>query len=565
MLDELVTYLSTRDIDSGKDRTRLYEDLQGLVMDGNDRSRLYSNLQRILIPSEEISSNKIFIERNDNFSEKERNSIYLINKIPIQESSNFGNKKINNLEEIISYDINKNNNFEIINQDYKIGLNKFFNFNLENSNSKKEIKFSDKNIDSLLQTYTSRGFGIKESNYSPNEGIIFRPDKKIRDQQETLPDATVVPDQVTMPAVYAPLLQALQSEFPGIKYKGITTLADKSQHEVDILIFEYVVNGQVKQLNVVAKDDMTKERMIPQFLNDIGIVSHMIYNRTSRLIMQHVGQHDLRELIASSSQPDVIRIVDIALNKIAQIHVLATQNLGTLKHEYGIDLERTDYVKEFERRFIGPVSPIISPQLHRLIQAYSSFTHGFNPGYFVHGDFHPGNVRVGKQECYVIDYEWAKIGLVFDDLSRFVNTVARDRPDFDTKDFVEHVVRQYTAAHNEIARKPIPNDQAVATSFQYAMINDELYKVGEYIAFAEAHPKVAEEKLMKSSTCLLRTLNMIDDAISDSEKTFNSKSRDLLSELKHSILDYVRISPYEQLREVASMYQPTIHSTFMAR
>ncbi|MCB9359042.1 aminoglycoside phosphotransferase family protein [Candidatus Woesearchaeota archaeon] len=512
---------------------------------------------------------KIYISQKNS----EINSYILENYSKFQENiSNFNNKEYN-LESLINSNIFSEYKESYISK--KINLTNEYNKKAYELTQKEEFfnKYiiRDSSLESILENYSDHGFGIKKRPERINSEEFYHipgisPIRKPDSVPEARPEEIAIPASESIPAIYAPVLQSLAEEYPGIRFKGITTLADRSQHEVDILTFEYTVNGQVKQLNIVAKDDMFKERMIPRFLNDVGVSAHMTYDTSTRLLMQYIGEKDLKDVIVTASQGEVIRAVNLALDKIAQIHVLATENIVALEHEYGVRLDKTDYVQEFERRFIGPVSTIISPQLNSLLQAYASFTQGFNPGYFVHGDFHPGNVRMSANEAFVIDYEWAKIGLVFDDVSRFVNSVTRERPDMDSRDFVDHVVNGYLARHNDIARKPIVNDDAMATSLQYAMINDELYKVGEYIAFAQAHPKVAEEKMMKSSVSLLRTLNMIDDAIMDADKRFNVKSSGLLNGLKHSLLGYVRSCPYEELREISAIYQPRIiQSTTIAR
>ena len=255
------------------------------------------------------------------------------------------------------------------------------------------------------------------------------------------------------------------------------------------------------------------------------------------------------------------RACEKALDKISQIHVLASLHLAELEST-GLSLETTDYVSRFKSRFLEPVSGhslIISPQMDKLMQAYSAFTKAFDPQYFIHGDFHTGNCRMTDEECFVIDYEAARIGMKFDDLSRFVNSVLRDRPDIDAAEFSREMLGIYVDNHNQYSEEhkaPLMlNNERLTDALRYSLINEQIIKVGEKVAFAESHPKVAEKKLEESAECFERAVKMLDGAIETADKSRSYYEWDSLSRLRAVLVDYAADSPVAQLKEAAERYK----------
>jgi thiamine kinase-like enzyme len=530
-----------------------YHSLQEIIMDMPDTSsrnkKIYSiysayNFESKIINKEKLSLDRI-IENNSYILEdrgKEIISLYS----PLSE--NFSNKK---------------KEYRIIKPEISENISNIYDLSsFITDKSSEKISKNIYSIESIILPYIERGYSIKKSDYfferDSEASTIGSPAAETKRIEQTTGEHGV-------PAEYHPLLQMLAKEHPGIKYKGRVSLENKSQHNVDILTFEYIENGKPMQIYVVAKDRDEVEERIPAFLNELGIRTHSVYDLHQRLLMQHVGQRELRELVKNGSESDVIKACGKALDKIAMMHVLASMHLTELKQEHGIVLPTTNYAHEFENRFLSPVSGnslIISPQRARLMQAYSSFAEAFNPKYFVHGDFHTGNCRLSEDECFIFDYEWAKIGMKFDDLSRFANSVMRDRPDFDSADFSRDMLRQYVEKHNQHSEQQhsplmLPN-QFAANALRYALINDEMYKIGEYILFAQTHASVAEEKMEKSVACLERAVRMLDSSIQTTEEHGNYTDSHVLANLRRAFVDYVAESHVECLKRVAEKYKSTV-------
>jgi len=446
------------------------------------------------------------------------------------------------LENLIKNEIRYNKNYSIIReQDSGIEQNNIFRYNNEL-------------LEDVLEDYASNGYEILDRTE------IKKPTEEVKPGA-----APGVEVSEGLPAEYKPLMAALSQEHAGIRYTGIVHLTDKSQHNVDILTFEYEEDGETKQMHVVAKDWDEKEEKIPAFLNELGIKTHSIYDTNTRLLIEHVGYKELRDVVRKGSESDVRKACAKALDKISQIHVLASLNIEMLENEHGLVLDVMDYKAQFRSRFLEPVSGnslIISPQMDNLIQAYAAFSGRFVPSSFTHGDSHTGNFRlseVAEEECFVVDYEWAKIGIKFDDLSRFTNSVIRDRPDIDVSDFTREQLTTYIEMHNEHAAENqsplLMQNERLAASLRYSLINDEIYKVGEYITFGAKHPKVKEEKMHKSQECFKRAVRMLDGSIEYANKIGDNSESEMLSRLKHSLIDYVATSPIKELSNIAETYK----------
>ncbi|MBR9691687.1 hypothetical protein GOV06_02780 [Candidatus Woesearchaeota archaeon] len=457
------------------------------------------------------------------------------------------NHKIKDLDSIVYNQLEENP--EEFNQYYIPQIEQYSKFKEKyTSYDKEEMKeyiFNNKeNIESLeklLGNYTKAGYSVKKESEAPKTKAAV----SLETAESSLPDE------------YKPVLAMLAQEHPGIRYSGIVSLADQSQHNVDILTFEYEENGALKQLHIVAKDADEKEEILPQFLNDLGIKTHTIYDRNTRLLINHVGEQELRNVVKQGSDSEVLDACGKALDKISQIHVLASLNLPELREHYGLSLELTDYNTQFRSRFVTPVSGnsvIVSPQAHDLMQAYSAFTKTFDPRHFTHGDFHIGNCRMSEEECFIVDYEAAKIGRKFDDLARFTNSVIRDRSDMDPAEFSRDMLHMYVDKHNEHSAEHktpllLPNTW-LSTALRYSLINDQIDKCGGAIIFAKEHPKVKDEQMQKCKLYFEKAISMIDGAL-----TQNPAEAGMLSNLRTSLVDFAAESPVEILKQTAENYK----------
>jgi tRNA A-37 threonylcarbamoyl transferase component Bud32 len=475
---------------------------------------------------------------SNNFSKEYKEKNIIINKY---------NNSLNEHLSLIDYSFKKNSNISNL-EKILIESNlvtKINDFELMNNGG----------LRSYISDLVSEGYNIiRKDKFVPQE-IIPIPIKQ--------PEETAQPEvsfRTSVPGQYTALVQKLAAEFPGLRYLGKTSLQDKSQHNVDILTFDYMEHGQRKQMHLVAKDNNTLELALPEFLNEIGVHTPLVQSVGGRLVFQYVGQYELRDVVRQSSQGDVIKACNMAMDKIAQIHVLATMHLPQLQRDYGITLPATNYMREFQSRFLVPVmgsSLIISPQANRLMQAYSHFARHFYGSDFVHGDFHTSNCRMDKDEVFVIDYEWAKVGMNLDDVSRFVNSVLRDRQDFDPHEFTRETFNRYMQLRNQHAEAQgapiIMSNAYMASLMDYAMINDELYKAGEYVTFAEKHPTVGEEKILKSADCIDNVMQRIDSLLVSPNG--GRQEFKVLSNLRDSLVDFMASSPYEHMRQMADKYR----------
>jgi len=403
-------------------------------------------------------------------------------------------------------------------------------YNRINSKIREETNSLIISLEEILEKYTSIGFRLKKQNISPEYNT--------RIPEFEAPETEKIPQPVKVTR------QGLAPEF-----RPLFALLEKQYH------------GQRMQLHVVAKDHDEREEKIPAFLNSLGIQTHSIYDTNTRLLIEHVGYHDLKETAKTGSESELRKACEKALDKISQIHVLASLHLAELEST-GLSLETTDYVSRFKSRFLEPVSGhsvIISPQMDKLMQAYSAFTRTFDPQYFIHGDFHTGNCRMTDEECFVIDYEAARIGMKFDDLSRFVNSVLRDRPDIDAAEFSREMLGIYVDSHNQHSeenRTPLMlNNERLANALRYSLIDEQIVKIGEKVAFAEAHPKAAEKKLEESAECFDGAVRMLDGAIETADNNRSYYEWETLSKLRASLVDYAADSPVEQLKQAAQRYK----------
>jgi hypothetical protein len=366
-----------------------------------------------------------------------------------------------------------------------------------------------------------------------------------------------------LPEEYRPLLAVLAKQHPGIRYKEMTCLEDQSQHNVDILTFEYEENGEKKQLHVVAKDANEAEEKLPCFLNDLGIKTHSIYDVRTRLHMQHIGEKELKEVVRKASEPELLRVCSLALDKMAQIHVVGSAHLPELRHDYGLVFGPADYTERFKSRFIEPVSgnsAVISPQADRLMQAYSAFIELFEPGYLIHGDFHTGNCRVTSDNCFVYDFEWTTDqGEKFRDLSRFVNSVLRDRPDLEPADFTREMLARYVERHNAYSEREktafMRHDAHLSAALRCALIDDQIDKTGGAVLFAQSHPKVKEEQMQKCQLYFENAVRMLDGAIRSADEQKDYFRWEALSDLRSALVNFTANSPVHILKEAAQNYQ----------
>ena len=449
------------------------------------------------------------------------------------------------------------NNY-IINKNYKENYKEKLNlYNLKEKFDKiiEPIKYENKeSLDSLLRYYTGLGYETTRKDISPD--IPEEP-------QIGLPQEPVEVTRQGLPEEYQPILEVLAKEHPGIRYVSMTRKT-KTQHNVDVLEFEYKENGKIRRIGIVLKDRSEIEEAVPLFLRRLGIPMFGTYGTaTTQFSMEEVGEKDLRDFVKNASESDVVKASTSALDVISQIHVAATAHLSELGREYNIQLPVRDYVYEFKSRFLEPVSGhsvIISPQMHRLMQAYSAFAKTFNPDSFIHGDYHTTNCRISADyEAHPIDWETAALGKEFDDVSRHVNAVSRDRPDMDAADFSREMLMQYVEKHNEHAEQEktplMLHNERLASVFRNSLINDEIYKIGEYIAFGALHPDTKEEKMQKSQDCFERSIRMLDSAIKEADKQREYYEWETLTNLRGALVDYTTTSPIQTLREIAEKYK----------
>jgi hypothetical protein len=108
--------------------------------------------------------------------------------------------------------------------------------------------------------------------------------------------------------------------------------------------------------------------------------------------------------------------------------------------------------------------------------------------------------------------------------------------------------------HAEAQGAPIIMSNAyMASLMDYAMINDELYKAGEYVTFAEKHPTVGEEKILKSADCIDNVMQRIDSLLVSPNG--GRQEFKVLSNLRDSLVDFMASSPYEHMRQMADKYR----------
>jgi len=440
---------------------------------------------------------------------------------------------------------------------------------------KKSMRYGLENL--MHREYIGSIYG-KDSKYNPRDigSIIYGGDSEFnpyininRAKDDSLEGYEIDPQEVRvevasqreLPSEHQELLQKLRQEHPGVQYAGMVSLADKSMHNVDILYFEYRENGETRVLRIIAKDKDKIERIVPSFLNEFGIETPSLYDAHTRMFTRFVGQQDLRDVITNASEEEIMKACFSALDKISQIHVLASSNLHILQDEFGLSLDVVDYNAKFVDRFVKPVSdysPIITPQMQRLMKVYSSFVEGFSSSSFIHGDFHSRNNRISPDECFVIDYEMASVGEQLEDVSRFIRSILVDKPTIDPNDFTQSMATFYIKRHNEYAREFNPqlalSPQRMNSLLQYSLINDELYKIGDYIRYAKTHPGTEDEKMQKCKVRFTAAMSMLDQSAKEAEKQKDNTKSSMLYELKDALRDFVALSPYKQLSETAIMH-----------
>lgn len=411
-----------------------------------------------------------------------------------------------------------------------------------------------------------------------NEGHLVQPMQK----RDSMPQpGMLVPNSASditplrvatdgMPARYMPLYLMLSQRLPFLWFDSVRTLRDTSQHNVDILVFKYLEFGQERQFLVAAKDKTAKEQKISQFFQAIGVNTYAIYDG-ERLFMQYVGTRDLRDQVLHDSEPSWRRGCAMALRQLGRMHVRATQHLRMLKEDYGLSLEVSDYNRMFYERFMVPVAGGIAytPQMQKLRHAYAAFCRIFDPKYFVHGDGHDGNFRIGDS-CFAIDTEWARIGTWMDDTSRLINGVIAEKQGIVAAEFIGESMHVYIVGHNEEALEigmPLINyGSRTDAKARYSIVNDIMYKVGEHLAFAELHPAVREAKIQEGVGAFRQAIDMLDNVIQIAEKQLWKKDYHVLCNLREAMVDFVSISPYEDLRKVAGTYRKdsNLRQYFMA-
>jgi tRNA A-37 threonylcarbamoyl transferase component Bud32 len=470
-----------------------------------------------------------------------------------------------------SFDNYKKKNLDVIN-------NTLISYNINNLLEHENL-YNQKSLDSIINYDHLKIYGyekILRKKTDPSWTEMVSEYKDALQEHGVLEDISVHDENVPIPEEYVNVALSLAQHHPGLRYTGMVSLRDQSQHNVDILSFEYDEGSVVHELRIVAKDLNPLDARIPEFLRQQGIAANLVYDARRKIIMEHVGSHDLRIVVKQGSDIELITSCKKALEKIAEIQIVTSQNLHSLESDYGIVLPEINYAQEFKSRFVLPIlgkstnqvdsstsrgvvgeQLVISPQTNSLMQAYNAFTQSFKAQFFTHGDFHAANCRISDKDCYIIDWEWAKVGRKFDDIARFVNGVTRERQDADVFDFRNDMYNAFINAHNEHSgqhKHPLmlPTAQ-LKKAYAYSLINDELYKVGEYILFGNSHPNVKEEKLEKSARCLERTIAFIDEALQESTQT---PEQVMLTKLRNSLIAATATSSIAQLREVALMYMP---------
>lgn len=349
-----------------------------------------------------------------------------------------------------------------------------------------------------------------------------------------------------IPHEYESMYAVLGAKHSGLEFVSLDRLEDKSQHNVDILTFKYIQEGKEIFLQVVTKDKDTKEHLLPEFLNSIGVKTHSVDYSGQKMMIDFVGKEDLRDIVKSASENDIRNAYKKAVEKIAIIHELGTLHLPDLKNVFGINLELTNYMVELSKRFTRPIgSAIVSVEEDRFVNSYHRFSQLFNQNSLIHGDYHTGNCRISPNECFIVDYEWAKVGQDVDDLARFINSIHRDKPTMDYDGLVGDVLDIYVSSING-------NKDDINKRLNYALINDEIMKTGEYVEFAQKHPKVAKEKLKKSATCFIKSIYLIDKSLS---KCKDNSEYNTLAMLKHDFINYCSISKIKELSDAATEYQ----------
>ena len=105
---------------------------------------------------------------------------------------------------------------------------------------------------------------------------------------------------------------------------------------------------------------------------------------------------------------------------------------------------------------------------------------------------------MSSRQAHLIDFEWAKKGDKLHDVSRFINSVTRERSDVDPAGYANELKEKYLDSFNSLAPEyqmaQLEDSRTVEASLYHSLINDELYKIGEHIAFAKLHPAVQEQK-----------------------------------------------------------------------
>ncbi|PLW79293.1 hypothetical protein C0585_08440 [Candidatus Woesearchaeota archaeon] len=486
----------------------------------------------------ETLDNKI---KKENYGGLINSEIYKINdiindKITSYENNNYFNnlgkitKEYNN--NIIYENKNFNRSYNILSEKINEIYNEFNDTSFYIPNSKKLVKEIKEDIEEPFF----------ENMYSK----LFEKDKKI--------DRSV-PDFALPPAAAIEAMHHLREEKPDIAFVEAEVYEGRSQHRVEVYTYSYTEGGEQKEMRVVAKDFDETEMLVQQFLREVGVRAPEVYGTNGMLSMGFVGSEDLKEVLKRASDSVIIRSCNDALYTLAQMQVLATAGLQVLKHDFGFDLPVANYEAMIRERFVQPISGsgLVSLAADRFMKAYKGFSNGFRTTHFVHGDNHTGNYRVGDDGTTIIDYEWAKKASPLDDISRFTNSVLRERPDIDSRDFSRFAYHRFQGQKVEVgAAQGITESYA---TFVDARINDNISKVGEAITYSEKHPHKAGQILEKGARTFTMTLGLIDEAMGLAMKAKDYKKYNGLMNLKDSFVDIVSDSPYQELSTAAREHQ----------
>lgn len=391
-------------------------------------------------------------------------------------------------------------------------------------------------------------FSYKKESWKDNiilQYNVMRGGSYFRDIEEPLEERgferVEVTETIDIPEEFQEVYQELKADHPGLRFTKKETFTN-TQHEVEILTFEYEQDGTTKNLYVVAKDQNATEQNLPEILEQAGIETPKTYCKGNKVFTQYIGDNEFRDKVKTASEAEVIDLSKKAVDKLAQLQVYTTAIL----QQTNLPLGYRDFQSTFYQRFVQPISQsnILTPKAIKLMQAYQKFAKpkGFS---FVHGDFHSGNLKLNNGDVVPLDFEWSAHGIGLEDLSRFTNSITKDRPDIDQSEFTLQMYQQFVGTFNELANETNtkrltynPND------LNTTHVQEQLDKSGGAIVFLSNHPDLKKEHEEKAAKYFENAVRMLDGM--NNAEAYH---------LRTALVDFAADSPIETVKQSALSYQ----------